>query len=97
MNGFEDASNPVRLYLRGDSLLGTGPFEIDGAKATLTADGIRADVGNTRYFVPTHLIDHVEQDQTVSAPAQQPTTNPGQGGGQGGGRGEDNMAPRTRN
>jgi hypothetical protein len=98
MRGFEDSTQPVRLFLSAASALGTGPFEIDGAQASLTADGIVANVGDTRYFVPTHLIDHIEQKQTPAATPATPVTNPGQGngGGNNGGSGGDGFIPPIR-
>lgn len=63
MQGFTDTANPVHLYLKEGGALGSGPFDIDGAQASLNGDGILADVGGTRYWVPTHMIDHIEQAQ----------------------------------
>jgi hypothetical protein len=76
MQGFTDSANPVILYLLQGSTLGTGPFVINGEQASLTGGGITADVNGTRYWVPVHLIDHIEQVQTAVEPGQEPQEAP---------------------
>lgn len=92
MRGFEDNSRPVTLYLLPGSVLGEGPFEIDGARAELDENGITATVGGTRYWVPVHLIDHIEQAlPPAGPPAQEPEQGGGGNPGDNGGGGDDGL------
>jgi hypothetical protein len=73
VQGFEDSSNPVFLLLEATADIGAGPFTIDGAKAQFSDAGIRADVGNTRHFVPMRYIRRMWQDQTPAPTPVEPT------------------------